>query len=82
MSEKRFEINGGTVWRVEYVNGDKIEEELWNPQIVKIMNEQQLIIQQLDVKCKEKEANIKHLHSFLVKKGLAEEFIRWERTVI
>ena len=40
MSEKRFEIIGGTIW---VCNGE-YEEELWNPQIVQILNKQQATI--------------------------------------
>lgn len=40
MSDKRFEIIGCTVWMVD----EDGEEELWNPQIVKILNEQQATI--------------------------------------
>ena len=40
MSEKRFEIIGCTVWMVD----EDGEEELWNPQIVKILNKQQATI--------------------------------------
>lgn len=43
MSEKRYEIIWGTVWVVD----EEGEEELWNPQIVKILNEQQATIEQL-----------------------------------
>lgn len=43
MSEKRFEIIGCTVWMVD----EDGEEELWNPQIVKILNKQQTTINEL-----------------------------------
>ena len=43
MSEKRFEIIGCTVWMVD----EDGEEELWNPQIVKILNKQQATISAL-----------------------------------
>lgn len=48
MSEKRFEIIGCTVWMVD----EDGEEELWNPQIVKILNKQQSTITELERKLK------------------------------
>lgn len=41
---KRFEIIGCTVWMVD----EDGEEELWNPQIVKILNKQQANISKLE----------------------------------
>lgn len=45
MSEKQFEIIGCTVWMVD----EEGEEELWNPQIVKILNKQQATIEKIAV---------------------------------
>lgn len=48
MSErKRFEIIGCTIW----VCDGEYEEELWNPQIVQILNKQQATIEQLQDLC-------------------------------
>ena len=65
MSEKRFEIIGCTVWMVD----EDGEEELWNPQIVKILNKQQATIEMYQRRVDKREEQIsiikKHCLKFL-----------------
>ena len=72
MGEKRFEINYGTIWIVD----EEGEEELWNPQIVKILNKQQSIIDEQNQRIRKLEDILKKLQFPVERVGVQDRVLK------